>query len=137
MPDLAYALEHSFKTVAKVKSTAQSNAIVERATRYWLDLYKCGEWHLITIDLTLLTNQLDSASPSIITRKEHGILRPDLFRGYSRPNTIWIYSTDRYTEQWVHDLVLRCAPRHETGRVLNIVRDDPGEAIDLGEFKLR
>jgi hypothetical protein len=108
---------------------------MRQATDYWISHHLGQEWHIVNIDLTLATNTI-SAERSLITRKSYGILQRYTLLGWTNPNAIWIYESDRYTDTWVHELVESRALAQDN-RILNVERNDPdGEIMDLGDLKL-
>lgn len=133
-PDLRYALENSLKTTAPVTTVSDAIACVSQAEEFWIERHLRREWQIITIELTLQTTLIEAISPSLITKKDLGILHNYKLQGFCRENLLIIYTSDQFTESWVHSLVL--ATSHPpTNRILNVVRNDPDELIDLGAFK--
>lgn len=133
--ELRTALTSSFVTEASVTSHPQADECIFQATDYWISTNKSlgFNWAIIAIDLTLYTT-ITRASGHLVTERRLGILQHYSFQGYDIENTLWIYVSDAYTETWVHKLIRQNA-QASNNRILNVIRNDPGELIDLGTFK--
>ncbi len=139
MPNKAYlkqALASTYKVEAIVKNAVDADMAAATATSFWLERHNGkNAWHIITIDLTLSTHLVSSMGPSFMSQRSLGLLQRYTLHDFDRPNTLVIYASDRYTETWVHEWTLARSTADDS-RILNIVRNDPGAVIDLGESNL-
>lgn len=137
MPNTAYlkqALTSTYKVEAIVKNAVDADKAAAVATSFWLDGHKGNAWHIITVDLTLSSHLVSSLGPSYMSQRQLGILTQFTLHSFSEPDTLAIYSSDPYTEQWVHEWVLARTTAPNC-RILNIVRQDKDAIVDLsGSF---
>ncbi len=131
--DLKNALTHTHKVIASVDSQVKAETCIAQAQDYWIQRHLGHEWTIVTIDVSLITIVTQAVSAKLVTKKELGVLQEYSLFGFTPSNSLWIYSSDKYTEAWVHSLVLSRAT-DPSNRILNVQRDDPGELLDLGSF---
>lgn len=138
LPNTAYlkqALASTYKVEAVTKNQIDSDKATATATSFWLEKHSGHPWHIITVDLTLSSHLVSSLGPQYMSQRSLGIMQRHTLFDFNEPNTLVIYTSDPFTETWVHEWA-QARTTHDSSRILNIVREDKDTIVDLGVLNI-